>query len=96
MDCKNLACSQMTMNCRCYAKPGNESEQFCGYKKNSIVIPCDPGCCDGGCPGQCKDVPERPPYGLDTSLIDVEKFPLYIKGLIILIIFLIIVSTFKA
>lgn len=96
MDCKNLACSQTTMNCRCYAKPGNESEQFCAYKKNSIVIPCDPGCCDGGCPGQCEGVPERPPYGLDKSLIDVEKFPLYIRGLFVLIIILVIISTFKA
>ena len=96
MDCKSLSCTQVTKQCRCYAKPGKENEQFCAYKKNSIVIPCDAGCCDKGCPGQCAGVPPSPPYGIDTNLINIEKIPEYLKALFLLVIILIIASTLTA
>jgi len=98
MDCKALACSgfDKIRDCRCYAKPGKEERQFCGYNKNGVIIPCNPGCCDKGCPGQCKDVPFREPYALDRNKFDPEKFPIYLKLLIVVILVLIVISTLRA
>jgi hypothetical protein len=98
MDCKELKCSgfDQLRKCRCYAKPGNEEQQYCGYNKNGLIIPCGVGCCDGGCPGQCKDVPFKPPFSFDTNVFNVEDFPLYLKVAALLVIALIIISTLRA
>jgi len=98
MDCKALKCSgfDRVRNCRCYAKPGNEEKQFCAYSKNGVIIPCNPGCCDKGCQGQCEDVTFRPPYALDRNIYDAEKFPEYLKLAVVLVIVLIVLSTLRA
>jgi hypothetical protein len=98
MDCKALKCSGLDQirDCRCYAKPGKEQQQFCAYNRNGLIIPCNPGCCDKGCPGQCKDVPFREPYELDKNKFDVEKIPTYLKLLVFAIIILIVMSTLRA
>jgi hypothetical protein len=98
MDCKALACTgfDKTRVCRCYSKPGKEEQQFCGYNKNGLIIPCGPGCCDKGCPGQCKGVAFRPPYAFDTNVFDVEKFPEYLKVSIVIVIVLLVLSTLRA
>lgn len=99
MDCAKSKCSQMEKDCRCYAKVNvrdNTKTQFCGYKKNSLIIPCDPGCCDGGCPGECKGAAPAPPYGIDKSTFNVEKIPLYFKLVIFILAIFAIVSTLSA
>ena len=36
--------------------------QLCAYESDEgYLFPCDQGCCDGGCPGQCDGVTPRPP-----------------------------------
>lgn len=99
MDCKDLKCSERTKNCRCFAYANvkdPKKEQFCGYKKNSVVIPCDPGCCDGGCPGQCKGVADKPPYEIAQNDVDLSKIPLYLKLAAFLLVVLVIISTISA
>ena len=101
MNCKELSCSEKTKDCRCYARidaKDQKKEQFCGYRKNSFIIPCDAACCNGGegCPGQCKGVSERPPYAIDQNPLEIDRFPLYLKMAIFLIIVLLVLSTLSA
>lgn len=99
MDCKTLKCSTLTKDCRCYARidaSDQTMEQFCGYKENGYVIPCDAACCVGGCPGQCQGVSPKPPYEIDKNPIDIDKLPIYLKVLIFVILILLIVSTISA
>ncbi len=38
------------------------SNQICAFEnEDGFMYPCDPGCCQGGCPGQCEEVAPRPP-----------------------------------
>lgn len=45
------------------------SNQYCAYADDDgFLFPCDPGCCKLKCPGQCDDVPPRPPESLDFRI----------------------------
>ena len=52
--------------CRCYADydtPYPLEQQVCGTRKRGYIIPCEPGCCAGGCPGQGDDkIHPRQPF----------------------------------
>jgi len=82
-------------NCRCYADydtPYPHSEQVCGIRKRGYIIPCESGCCTGGCPGQDEGIFPRQPYAFGYL------YPIRIdnvfKMLCILIIILLIFSTY--
>ena len=84
-------------SCRCYADydtPRPHNEQTCGTVKKGYIIPCESGCCAGGCPGNDNEIQPRQPYAfgyLYTPRID-EFFEIAI----FLIITLLILSTYSS
>ncbi len=71
MKCKTRNCNE-TQTCRCYSF-GSDSNQKCVRKEGSFLYPCDPGCCIGGCPGQCDDVDPQPAFAEAKNLIFIRK-----------------------
>lgn len=70
MECEELKCDVID-ECKCYALKSEKypyEKQFCGVRRGKRVFPCNPGCCSGGCPGQCKDVQSRPPFRVTDDL----------------------------
>jgi len=44
------------------------ANQICAFEaEDGFMYPCDPGCCQGGCPGQCEEVAPRPPRAVYTK-----------------------------
>jgi len=83
--------------CKCYASINSQfpdEEQFCGFEENGKVFPCDIGCCDDGCPGQCPGIKPRPPYAIRRKMrtkdTEIRK---YIKLILTVLVYLIILST---
>lgn len=79
--CELSICDKNYKNKRCACYPNlsvlnnmviddkNEAvraNQICAHESKGFLYPCDPGCCQGGCPGQCLDVPPRPPQKVYT------------------------------
>lgn len=73
--CDASICSDVYSDrkCKCYPNLSNtdnvdyNSNQFCAFESDDgFVYPCDPGCCDLGCPGQCEEVEPRPPEATYT------------------------------
>lgn len=88
MKCKERNCNE-THVCRCYSF-GSDSNQKCVYKEGSFLYPCNPGCCTGGCPGQCDDTDEQPPFAEVGNLIFIPKdASLSVKLLSVIVIVLI-------
>ena len=71
MKCKKRNCNQ-THKCRCYSF-GNDSNQKCAYKAGNFLYPCEPGCCNGGCPGQCDDTDPQPPFAEVGNMVYIPK-----------------------
>tara|TARA_B000000557_G_scaffold54514_1_gene42068 strand:+ start:5824 stop:6141 length:318 start_codon:yes stop_codon:yes gene_type:complete len=97
MDCQSdeNKCDEIFGECRCYADVNSEdpkNAQVCGIRKNGYVVPCKPGCCHGGCPGQCKGAKAREPYSFGNYTIPVP-FEKTFKLLFISMIILVILST---
>ena len=97
MDCQheNNKCDEIFGECRCYADVGTSNplaQQRCGIRKNGYIIPCKSGCCDGGCPGQCKNVRPRQPYAFAYIKPNIRLDNVF-KYIILLAIILTIVST---
>lgn len=45
------------------------SNQICAFENDDgFMYPCDPGCCQGGCPGQCEEVKPRPPTAVYVKM----------------------------
>jgi len=93
MNCKKDSC-RTTETCRCYAllsENNPRGKQMCGYKRGDSVFMCDPGCCDGGCPGQCSGVSPREPYAIvdkfSSTEIDNRRILMWI-GIILCVLLL--------
>lgn len=89
-------------DCKCYPNmsiissknPTKEQlygNQICAYEsKDGFLYPCDSGCCQGGCPGQCLDVKPRPPQGTYKKIVftkeqqNLKVFPLTYTLLIVM------------
>ena len=88
-------CDEIFGECRCYADVNSEdpkNAQICGIRKNGYVVPCKPGCCHGGCPGQCLGAKSREPYSFGKYTIPVP-FERTFKLLFLSMIILVILST---
>jgi hypothetical protein len=65
--------------CRCYAYMGN-SNQFCGVRRGSNVLPCPEDCCFGGCTNDGS----RPPFRVLERPNKVFQFtPFQVNALIL-------------
>ena len=99
MDCQSdeNKCDEIFGECRCYADLNSNEPKFnqvCGILKKGYVIPCKSGCCDGGCPGQCKGSIPREPYSFGYfNLPNVHDFIKLFRWLFIIIILLTLTST---
>ncbi|MDA9846871.1 hypothetical protein N9C10_02950 [Flavobacteriaceae bacterium] len=90
-----------TKKCQCFASSDTKlpnEDQFCGFEQDGFIFPCDVGCCDKGCPGQCPGIDPKPPsdvIGEDILIINNEEKEIkkVIATLFILIIGLVIIST---
>ena len=85
-------------DCKCYPNMSSISSkeelyanQICAYESNDgFLYQCDPGCCEGGCPGECLDVKPRPPQGIYKKRIitdtqeNLKVFPLIYTLLIVM------------
>lgn len=97
MDCSDLKCDIID-ECRCYATESESrpfENQICATRRGDKIIPCAPGCCSGGCPGQCKGVRPRQPFRVTDNIfthfqIDI---PAYIKIILVVLLGLVITST---
>ncbi|QIG59700.1 hypothetical protein [Dishui Lake phycodnavirus 3] len=97
MECEKLKCDIID-ECKCYAKKGEKypnENQFCGVRRGSRVFACNPGCCAGGCPGQCKKVIPKPPFSITDDLYTPfqANIPAYIKVVLVILLGLVIMST---
>ncbi len=96
MKCSNLMCmgDDRIQNCQCY---GVDAEnQVCAFEENGVLYECFPGCCEGGCPGQCTDALPRPAYRESVFPVitkDSRVYRKYIQESFLLILILIIAST---
>ena len=83
--------------CKCYADTfeGLPNErQVCGAKFGNKVYACKPGCCKGGCPGQCKGAKPRPPEEIiDIIQLSQQDYTFVVIIFGILIALLLITST---
>lgn len=98
MECAKMKCDSIE-SCRCYtlsSETNPNERQFCGYKKGRTLLPCNPGCCAGGCPGQCGGVDPREPYEIIEDSIVIEDPVQYAHAAIVLVIMLILLSTINA
>jgi len=96
MDCQSdeNKCDEIFGECRCYADVNSEDPkniQVCGIRKNGYVVRCKPGCCHGGCPGQCKGAKAREPYSFGKYTIPYDNqvkktFEMLFSAMIILVI----------
>ena len=97
MNCSDSKCvgDDRIRNCQCYGK--DDENQFCAFEENGLLYECFPGCCEGGCPGQCSDVRPKPPYR-DKKFTLITKnrttYAKYLQITFIVILALIIASTF--
>lgn len=98
MNCSGTMCmgDDRIKNCQCYGK--DDKNQFCAYEENGFLYECFPGCCEGGCPGQCEGVRPKPPYKDKSYTVvtkEVKKIDKYLQALFIFILLLVIASTFS-
>lgn len=97
MECEKLTCDVID-ECKCYATKSETypyEKQFCGVRRGKRVFPCNPACCSGGCPGQCKGVRPRPPYKITDDLFTPFQvdIPAYTKIILVVLLGLVITST---
>jgi|SaaInl6LU_22_DNA_1037377.scaffolds.fasta_scaffold00245_37 hypothetical protein len=67
--------------CRCYADEtfgDPRRDQACGMKHGGYIVPCEKGCCHGGCPGQNPDTPPAEPYGFGKM----QDMRIYIRAIL--------------
>ena len=97
MECADLKCDVID-ECKCFAMT-DETFQYenlvCGVRRGARIFPCNPGCCSGGCPGQCKGVRPRSPYKVtDDFFTPFEvNIPAYSKIILVVLLGLVITST---
>ena len=97
MECEKLTCDAID-ECKCYATESETypyEKQFCGVRRGKRVFPCNPACCSGGCPGQCKGVRPRPPYKITDDVFTPFQvdIPAYTKIILVVLLGLVITST---
>jgi len=108
MECKNFPpCHDFQDECMCFTDENSTdpaNDQFCGYigVDGKTVHMCAPNCCNGGlgCPGQCKGTPAKRPQAVRNTNAAVtypqdKERPIVLKNIFIMLIFLLIVSTFS-
>ena len=90
-----MACEDIFGECRCYADVNSYDyleKQKCGILKNEYVIPCDPECCSGGCPGQDKNASPRQPHGFGRLNFPYEINRIFILAIIFTILLVLLTS----
>lgn len=83
--------------CKCYADTFEglpNDRQVCGAKFGNKVYACKPGCCKGGCPGQCKGAKSQPPEEIiDIIFMSQQDNTYYIVLFFVIIALLLVAST---
>lgn len=89
-----------TKECKCYATSDSnypDEEQFCGFEQNGFIFPCQVGCCDEGCPGECPGIEPRPPHTIVKEELSVNNkdtlFRKIMATILIIVVALILTST---
>ena len=85
-----------------------QEDQLCAYLENGVLFECDGGCCAGGCPNKScgeksvkmKDPEERISATTDIGIVrnpmtvkNIFKFDAVFKILMVIVVFLIFLST---
>ena len=94
MECADEKCEY---DCKCYADTFEvtpNDRQVCGAKIGNKVYACKPGCCKGGCPGQCKGAKSKPPEDVvDIIQLSDQDNAFYIILFLVIIALLLVAST---